>query len=325
MKRIPKGLSKALPLLALGLSMSGAAADPSYPNRAVDLIVPFPPGGPTGTMMRVVADALSQHWKQPVIVHNRPGGGTVVGANAVKQAPADGYTLGAAVGPFATNPAVRTKLPYDTLKDFTPVSMIAEEYVVLAAHKSIPANTIPELVELAKKSKKTLSYATPSTGGTSHLAAEMLKLRAGIDMMQVPYTGSAKIFADFIAGRVDLMFGIWHSIKPYVDSGDLKIIAVAHSERLKDAPQYPTLAETYPGLAFTGFAGLFVRSETPPDIVAKIAEATQTVIKEGALAEKLIKSGATPVGAGPKEFRDYLVKQIAFWTEIAKEAKVQID
>lgn len=324
-KVLPKVSPRILPILALGLSITGAAADPNYPNRAVSLIVPFPPGGPTDVMMRVVGEALSQHWKQPVVIHNRPGGATVVGTNAVKQAPADGYTIGAAVGPFATNPAVRSKLPYDTLKDFTPVSMIAEEFVVLAAHKSVPADTVEELVALAKKSEKPLSYATPSIGGSAHLAAEMLKVRAGIEMMQVPYTGSAKALVDFVAGRVDLMFGIWHSMKPYVDAGDLKIIAVVHQDRLKDAPQYATLAETYPGLAFTGFEGLFVRSETPAEIVDKIVEAVRVIIKEGPVADKLRKAGAEPLGSGPKEFRAYLEGQIGFWSGVAKEAKIKLD
>lgn len=316
---------KALSFALLCFGVTGAAADPNYPNRAVNLIVPFPPGGPTDVMMRVVGEALSQHWKQPVVIHNRPGGATVVGTNAVKQAPADGYTIGAAVGPFATNPAVRSKLPYDTLKDFTPVSMIAEEFVVLAAHKSVPANNVKELVALAKQSAKPLSYATPSIGGTAHLAAEMLKLRAGIEMLQVPYTGSAKALVDFVAGRVDLMFGIWHSIKPYVDSGDLKIIAVVHNERLKDAPQFETVSETYPDIAFTGFEGLFVRSETPPEIVKKIVDAVRIIIKEGPVAEKLRNAGAEPLGSGPDEFRDYLVKQIGFWGKVAKEANIKLD
>jgi tripartite-type tricarboxylate transporter receptor subunit TctC len=311
--------------VAICFAASAAQADPSYPNRTVNLIVPFPPGGPTDGIMRLFGEAMAKHWGQSVVVHNRPGGSTIVGTQAVKQAPADGYTLGAAVGPFATNPAVRKKLPYDTLKDFTPVSMIAEEFMVLAAHKSVKADNVAELVALARKTSPSLTYATPSVGGSVHLAAEMFKIRSGIDLLQVPYTGSAKALVDLVAGRVNLMFGVWHSMKPHVESGSLKIIAVAHAQRLKDAPQYPTIGETYPGFGTVGFEGIFVRSETPAAIVDKMAKDIRTVVRKPEVASYLQKHGADPLGSSPDEFRKFLVGEIAKYTEVAAAAKVKVD
>jgi tripartite-type tricarboxylate transporter receptor subunit TctC len=318
-------LLRTLAAFALCFCASAASADPSYPNRAVNLIVPFPPGGPTDSIMRLFGEGMSKHWGQPVVVHNRPGGSTIVGTMAVKQAPADGYTIGSAMGPFATNPAVRAKLPYDTLKDFALVSMIAEEFLVLAAHKDVAANTIPELIALAKKSSQPLQYATPSIGGSVHLAAELLKLRGGIELSHVPYTGSAKALIDLVAGRVQLMFGVWHSMKPHVESGALKILGVAHAQRLKDAPQIPTIAETYPGYAISGFEGLFVRAETPPAIVAKLVNDVRTVTRSPEMESQLRKHGATPLGTTPEEFHKFLISEIAKYTEVARTAKIRIE
>ena len=225
---VMKAIAAAL-LLATGIALVAAAQSAAdFPSRPVKLLVPFAAGGPTDVVARILADLLSARWGgQSVVIENRPGAGTILATAALAKAPADGYTMLVATNSLLINPAIGQKLPYDTEKDFAPVSMVATQPVALVANKSFPADTIPKLVDVARKSAQPLNFTSPGPRGVGHLAGEMLKQRAGIEMTHINYNGSAPALTDLIAGRVPLMFDIWHSAKRYVDSGELKLIAGA--------------------------------------------------------------------------------------------------
>ena len=247
-----------------------ASAQSDFPNRPVKILVPFAAGGPTDVVARILADLLAARWGgQSVIVEDRPGAGTIVATAATAKAPADGYTMLLATNSILINPAIGQKLPYDTLKELTGISMVATQPVALVASKSFPANTVEELVRLVKARTEPLNFTSPGPRGVGHLAGAMLMARAGITMTHINYNGSAPALTDVIAGRVPVMFDIWHSAKRYVASGDLKLIASASAERFPDAPQAPTIAETYPGFAVAAMNAMYGPAGIPGSDPAK--------------------------------------------------------
>src|SRR5215475_15296258 len=225
---VMKAIAAAL-LLATGIALVAAAQSAAdFPSRPVKLLVPFAAGGPTDVVARILADLLTARWSgQSVVIENRPGAGTIVATAAVGKSPADGYTMLIGTNSFLINPAIGQKLPYDTLKDFVGISMIATQPVALVANKAFAANSVADVVALAKRSPEPINFTSPGPRGVGHLAGEMLKQRAGIAMTHINYNGSAPALTDVIAGRVPLMFDIWHSAKRYVDTGELKLIAGA--------------------------------------------------------------------------------------------------
>ena len=238
-------------------SPAHAQSAAEFPSAPVRLFVPFSAGGPTDVVARILAEQLSARWGgKAVLIENRPGAGTIVATALVAKAPPDGHTMLVATNSLLINPAINHSLPYDTLKDFASVSMLATQPVALVANKSFAPNTVQEVVAEAKKSPAPLNYTSPGPRGVGHLAGEMLKQRAGIEMVHINYNGSAPALTDVVAGRVPLMFDIWHSAKRYVDAGQLKLIASASAERFADAPNTATMAETYPGFQVMAFNAL---------------------------------------------------------------------
>jgi tripartite-type tricarboxylate transporter receptor subunit TctC len=292
----------------------------------VKLLVPFAAGGPTDVVARILADLLSARWNgQSVVIENRPGAGTIVATAAVAKAPADGYTMLVATNSLLINPALGQKLPYDTEKDFAAVSMIATQPVALVASKSFPARTVPELVELARKSADPLNFTSPGPRGVGHLAGEMLKQRAGINMTHINYNGSAPALTDLIAGRVPLMFDIWHSAKRHVETGDLKLIAGAGAQRLADAPDVASIAEAYPGFDVIAFNALVAPAGVPPAVLDKLSAATSAVVNSPEFADKVRNLGIFPLGNTSQELDAWMREQIARWAEIAKAADIKAD
>jgi tripartite-type tricarboxylate transporter receptor subunit TctC len=275
---------------------------------------------------RILADLLSARWGgQSVVVENRPGAGTIVATAALAKSPADGYTLLVATNSLLINPAIGQKLPYDTEKDFAPVSMIATQPVALVANKSFPAETVPQLVEVARKSAEPLNFTSPGPRGVGHLAGEMLKQRAGIAMTHINYNGSAPALTDLIAGRVPLMFDIWHSAKRYVSSGELKLIAPAGAERLSDAPDVKTIAETYPGFDVIAFNAMVAPAGVPAPVLDKVSADIRAVVNSPEFAEKVRHLGIFPLGNTPQELDAWMREQIARWAEIAKASNIKAD
>jgi tripartite-type tricarboxylate transporter receptor subunit TctC len=315
-------------LLFLGVAAGAVSAQTTaeFPSRPVKLMVPFAAGGPTDVVARILADFLTARWNgQSVVIENRPGAGTIVATAAVAKSPADGYTMLVATNSLLINPAIGQKLPYDTEKDFAAVSMVATQPVALVANKAFPADTIAQLVDVAKKSPEALNFTSPGPRGVGHLAGEMLKQRAGINMTHINYNGSAPALTDVIAGRVPLMFDIWHSAKRHVDSGDLKLIAGAGAQRLGDAPQVPTIAETYPGFDVIAFNALVAPAGVPAPVLDRLSADIRSVVNSPEFADKVRNLGIFPLGNTPQELDAWMRKEIARWAGIAKAANIKAD
>jgi tripartite-type tricarboxylate transporter receptor subunit TctC len=314
--------------LVLLAAATGAAAQSAadFPSRPVKLLVPFAAGGPTDVVARILADLLYARWGgQSVVVENRPGAGTIVATAALAKSPADGHTMLVATNSLLINPAIGQKLPYDTEKDFAPVSMVATQPVALVANKSFPADTVPELVAIAKKQADPLNFTSPGPRGVGHLAGEMLKQRAGIEMTHINYNGSAPALTDLIAGRVPLMFDIWHSAKRYVASGELKLIAGASATRLADAPQVASIAETYPGFDVMAFNAMVAPAGVPAPVLDKLSADIRAMVNSQEFAEKVRHLGIFPSGNTSQELDLWMRDQIARWAEIAKAAHIKAD
>jgi len=301
---------------------ASAAAAADFPRGPVRLIVPFTPGGPTDTVARLIGQKLQEQWSQPVIVDYKPGAGTVVGVDYVAKSPADGQTIGVVVSSYTINPVLRQSMPYDTLKDLAGVTMLSSFAVAIIANPQDPFDDLKGLVSYAKANPGKLSFATPGVGGTTHLAAELLKTIAGIDMLHVPYKGSSPAQTDVIGGRVPLMMDPLFSAMPFVRAGKLKIIAVTTLQRVPGFEQFPTVAETYPGFDVRAYVGFVVPAATPRAVVAKIQQDSARAIAAPDLRARLEELGNTPVGSTPKEFDAFIADDMKKWAKVIREAKI---
>jgi tripartite-type tricarboxylate transporter receptor subunit TctC len=318
-------LSVALFVVASAV-IASAQAPAEFPNRPVKILVPFAAGGPTDVVARLLADLLSTRWGgQSVVVENRPGAGTIVATAAVAKSPADGYTMLIGTNSILINPAIGQKLPYDTLKDFAGISMIATQPVALVANKSFPAASIEQLAALAKTSPAPLNFTSPGPRGVGHLAGEMLQQRAGIKMQHINYNGSAPALTDVVAGRVPIMFDIWHSAKRFVETGDLKLIAGASADRLSDAPQTLTIAESYPGFSVAAINAMYGPAGIPAPVLEKLSADIRAVVASPEFAAKARLLGIDAKGNTPQELDAWTRSEIARWAEVAKAANIKAD
>jgi tripartite-type tricarboxylate transporter receptor subunit TctC len=309
----------------LSVFFSAAVLAQDYPSKPVRLVVPFPPGGPTDIVGRMVATKLQEAWGQPVIVENKPGAGTVIGTDAVAKSAPDGGTIGMVITAYFINPALRGSLPYDTLKDLANVTQLVAQHVVLVANAAAPFNTLPELIAYAKKNPGKVAYASPGTGTSAHLAGELLKQEAGIDLVHVPYKGSGPAQADVIAGRVELMVDVFHSAKPQVEAGKLKVIALTAAERPVNIKHYPLVAETLPGFNVTSLFGFVVPAATPKAVVAKIQADTRKVLYQPEVKAKLETMGMEVVGSTPEQFDALVRAELAKWTKVVQDNHIHAD
>ncbi len=302
-----------------------AHAQVDFPTGNVTILVPFAAGGPTDVIMRILADRLAARWGKPVLVEDKPGAGTIVATAALAKSVPDGHTLGVATNTFAINPAINHGLSYDTLKDFSGVSTAVSVPIVLVANMDFAPTDMAEVVAAAKKAEPPLTFTSPGPRTVGHLAGEWLQSLGGIRMTHIPYNGSAPALTDVMAGRVPLMFDLWNSVKPHVEGGKLKVIAVGSPQRLPDAPQYPTIAESYPGFVITAFQAIIAPSGVPRPVLNKISADIRAVVASHEFVEKMRPFGVTAHGSTPEELDQMLRKEMDRWGAIAKAANISVD
>ena len=316
------GLIRTLVFAAL---LPLAAAAQSFPTRAVRLMVPFPPGGATDIIGRMVAAKMQDVWGQPVVVENRPGAGTVVGTDYVAKSAPDGYTLGMVVTAYVINPSLRNDLPYNTLKDLTGVTQVSVQHLVMAANPSLPANNIPELIALAKKEPGKLAYATPGSGTAMHLSVELLKTSSGIDLVHVPYKGGAPAQQDVMAGRVPILMDVLYAVQPLIKSGRIKVLALLSPQRAPESPEYPVVSESVPGVSALSLVGIVAPSATPRDLVNRIGADIARAVKASDLTERMRQQGMEPIGSTPGEFDALIRAEIEKWAKVVKLSGAKVD
>jgi tripartite-type tricarboxylate transporter receptor subunit TctC len=301
------------------------AAAAQFPNKAVRLMVPFPPGGATDIIGRLVSAKMQEVWGQPVVVENRPGAGTVVGTEYVAKSAPDGYTLGMVVTAYVINPSLRADLPYNTLKDLAGVTQVSVQHLVMTAHPSLEANTIPELIALAKKNPGKLAYATPGSGTAMHLSVEMLKTSTGIDLVHVPYKGGAPAQQDVVAGHVPILMDVLYAVQPLIKSGRIKVLALLSPRRAPESPEYPVVAEAVPGVSALSLVGIVVPAATPRDLVRKISVDIARAVKSSDLTDRMKQQGMEPVGSTPDQFDALIRTEIEKWAKVVKVSGAKVD
>jgi len=302
-----------------------ASAEAQYPNRPIRLIVPAAPGGGTDITTRGFAPALQDNLGQPVVIENRGGAGGVVGSDVVAKAAPDGYTLLMVYISHATNPTLVEKLPYDTLRDFTAITLVAHEPTVLVTHPSVPAKTLAEFTAWAKPQGDKLSYAT-DPGSAGFLAAELYKQLAGVKATYIPYKGSGPAAADVLAGHVPYMWSVISIITPHVKSGRMKGLAISAEKRAPGLPDVPTTAEGgMKDFAVSGWYGLVAPARTPKEIVDKVNAAALKALKDEKVIERLATGGSLPIGAGPAEFDAHIKREIDRWNKVLKTAGIKLN
>jgi tripartite-type tricarboxylate transporter receptor subunit TctC len=317
-------ISGALAMLA-GFT-TAAGQDMSYPSQPIHIIVPFAAGGATDVTARIVGQKLAEEWKGTVIIENKPGATGSIAAEYVAKSKPDGYTLLMGTGSVnSVFPAVKKNLPFDTLRDFVGVSNFFITPNILVVHPSVPANSVAELIALLRAHPDQYNFASSGVGSSIHLSGELFKQMAGVQMVHVPYKGSAPAVADLIAGHVKMMFDNLASSWPYVNQGQLRALGVTSAQPDPLAPGVPAIAETLPGYDATSWAGLLAPAKTPPAIVAQISEAVQRAIKRPDVAETFKSQGATPVGDSSSHFTQYLKDDIEKWRTVVNKAGVTID
>ena len=319
---------KTLRLLLIGLAlmMSGMAVAQNFPSKTIRLIVPFPPGGPNDIIARVVSQRMSEILKQTIIVDNRSGQGGVVGTDVVAKAPPDGYTIAiASAGALAISPSME-KVAYDTLKDLQPITLVAKVPEMLVVATNVPADNMQELVKLAKAEPGKLNFASSGPGSMPHLAGELFKLTADINIVHVPYRGAAPAVNDLLAQQVQMVFLDLPVLLPQIKAGKLKPIAVGTTQRVQSLPDVPTTVEAgMPNLQTENWYGMVAPAKTPPEIVAILNKAASEAMKDPAVIEKLASQGAILVGDSPEHFRDYIDSETKKWAKVIVDAGVVTD
>jgi len=313
-------------LTALAAGAAPSAVAQTYPHKTIRLVVPFPPGGSNDLVARIIAQKLDESWGQRVVVDNRAGGNGVIGTQLVARSAPDGYTILLVPAAHAINATLQKgKLPYDPIKDFTPVTNIASAPNVLVVHPTVPARTVRELIRLAKTRPGQLNYGSAGIGFPSHLAAEMLKSMAGINMVHVPYKGAGPAMVDLISGHIDLAFPSLPGALPHIKTGRLRALAVTSDKRSVIMPGLPTVAETLPGYSAATWFGIFLPAATPADIVTKLNAGIVRIIRLPEVKDVLSRQGAEPIGSTPGNFALYIKSEIEKWARVIKQANVRVE
>jgi tripartite-type tricarboxylate transporter receptor subunit TctC len=298
-----------------------------YPQRSIRLIIPYPPGGAGDIVGRLLSAKLSDGLRQTIVIDNRGGGGQIIATELTAQAPADGYTLFLASATHGINPGLRRgKLPYDSIRDFSPITLVAESPLVFVAHPSLGASNMKELVAAAKARPGRINYASSGPGTGGHLSVELLKYQTGIDLVHVPYKGAAPALTDVIAGQVQVMCTSPLPAMPHVKSGKLRALGMTGRNRSRAAPDLPTVAEQIAVKYESSlWYALLAPAKTPPAVVARVHDETVKALKSPGFADQLLALGAEPVGNSPKELTQFMAAEIKRWSELIEKANIRVD
>ena len=303
-----------------------AAQTDTYPSKPIRIVVAFTAGGTTDIIARLVGKKMTDAWGQPVVIENRPGAGGNLGSNIVAKAPPDGYTLLiGSVGPLAVNATLYPNMPYDNLKDFAPICLVAEVPNMLVVHPSVPVHSVQDLVNLARAKPGTLNYGSTGNGTTGHLSGELLNERAKIDLVHIPYRGATAV-TDLLGGQIQLMFATIPSVIQHVRAGSLRAIAVTSRRRSSALPEIPTVAESgYPGFEASSWYGFVAPAGTPHPIIRKLHALIAGIVNIPEINEQLSSQGADPVGNTPEEFAQYMRRETDKWAKVVKASGIRID
>jgi len=314
-------------LVAMLLCAAGGACAQAWPAKPVRLVVPFPPGGGTDVIARIIAPRLGESLGQQIVVDNRAGANGNVGTEFVARAASDGYTLllnGS--GTLAINPGLYEKLPYDALRDFAPIGLAVGQPSMLVVHPSLPAGTVKELIALARKRPGELNYASSGNGSLAHLAAEIFAQSAGVKMVHVPYKGAGPSIVDLIAGQVHLVFASSPSVAPHVASGRLRVLGVTTAKRVAATPEVPTIAESgVPGFEIVGWYGLLAPAGTTAEIVSRLNAALVRALGLADVKDKLAANGLEVSTSTPRGFADFMAAEIAKYSKVVRASGIRVD
>jgi tripartite-type tricarboxylate transporter receptor subunit TctC len=298
----------------------------NYPSRPVHIVVPFAPGGATDALARALAQKMGEAWGQPVLVENRPGAAGNIGTEFVARAPADGYTILLTINSHAVNASLFPKLGYDPIKDFRPVSLFATAPNVLAANPSLPANTVPELIKLAKAKPGEITCGSAGSGSGSHLACALFANLAGVKITHVPYKGITPAVTDLMGGQISISFSVFSVVDPLVKAGKLKALAVTSLKRSPYAPDLPTVAESgMAGFDVVSWFGLLLPANTPDDVAAKVHDEVARVARLPDVKAVFAKQGIDLIGNTPAEFADFIKQDWAVWDKVIKTAGIKME
>jgi tripartite-type tricarboxylate transporter receptor subunit TctC len=313
--------------LVLSPANNTLAQTPAYPARPIKFVVPYPPGGPLDTVARLTAQKLSERLGQPVVVDNKPGAGGNIGADFVAKAPADGYTiLMGAVATHAINPTLYRRMPYDAARDFAPVTLLVTTPNVLVVNPAVKASSVRELIALARAEPGKLNFGSGSTGSAGHLAGELFKTLAGVDMTHVPYKGGAAATQDLLAGEIQLMFDNLANAMPHIRAGKLRALAITTAKRSRFAPDLPTISES--GLAafdISTWFGVLAPAGTAPEVIARLHDEFARAVRQPDIKEKLDAMGAEAVGNQPAEFAAFIKSEAVKYADVIRKSGAQVD
>ncbi len=307
---------------AMGMALGASAAD--YPVKAVKIMLPYAAGGGADGLTRALANRMSARWKQPVVVENRPGAGATLGTAVAAQSAPDGYMLLMTAGTLTVSPAMYPKLPYDVVKDFAPITLVANSPFVLATRGDLGVNTVDELIALARSKPGKLNYGSPGVGTLSHLTGELLKHLTGMDVVHVPFKGGVPAIADMLAGRIDFLFDTPAAVLPHVNSGKFKAVAVTTSDRTSVLPNVPTIAESgQKGFDVRLWFGLLAPAGTPDSVIKEVREATIAALADEDIARSLAAQGLVSQTSTPAAFGQVIKNELSVWAPIVKTANIK--
>jgi tripartite-type tricarboxylate transporter receptor subunit TctC len=315
---------RCLVLAVILLAAGSAHAD--FPDKTIRIVVPYPPGGFNDTLGRIVAQKFNEAWGQPAVVENRPGGGTLIGTDSVAKAPADGYTLLVVAFPFAVNPSLYAKLPYDTVRDFAPLILAGQTPNLLVVNPDVPIRSVKELIDSARAKPGSLSYGSTGSGSSNHLSMELFRMMTGTQIVHVPYKGSAPMVTDLLGGHVQIAFDNTPNVLPQVKAGKLRALAITSATRSAMVPDIPTVAEAgVPGYEVGVWFGLVAPAATPPDVLAKLNAELNRILSLADVKQKFADQGVDPVGGPPERFAEHIKVQIEKWGKVVQESGAKVE